>query len=47
MRWLLFFLSSTDNTVLYRGVTSKFKPRGAGEGIVKFVKFDPAELWWE
>ena len=47
--------SEGDNTlatiffklVLYRGVTSKFKPLGAGEGIVKFVKFDPAELWWE
>ena len=31
----------------YWGVISKIKPRGAGEGIVKFVKFDPAELWWE
>ena len=43
MRWPIFFNSSS----IVQGVTSKFKPRGAGEGIVKFVKFDPAELWWE
>lgn len=38
---------TTIEFIKYWGVTSKIKPRGGGEGIVKFVKFDPAELWCE
>ena len=34
-------------TLFYYAHRNSIVPRGAGEGIVKFVKFDPAELWCE